>query len=316
MRVLQVLKPGFFTTIQDLGRQGSLRFGVPISGAMDTFSLTAANLLVGNASNQACLETTMIGPELQALTRTQIAVAGGNTSMKINGKNARIWETLDLQEGDCISLGRMESGSRAYVAVRGGIDVPMVLGSRSTYVRGGVGGADGRKLKAGDVIRGFDAQPIIGRFELPEELVPEFSRSLKVGVVVGPQEDAFTENGIGTFLSSQYTITPESDRMGYRLEGPLIEHKGKTDIISDALLPGAVQVPKSGNPIVIMRDAQTTGGYPKIAVVTSPDLNVLGQARPGDTVEFSKMTIEGAHEKTQEYYGQLTKLKESLRKKG
>ncbi len=302
MNVFNVLKPGFFTTVQDLGRQGYLKYGVPISGAMDTFSLTAANLLVANNPDNACLEITLIGPELQALTKTQIAITGGAISPKINGQNVPMWKTLNIQEGDIISFGKMESGCRVYLSIRGGINTPLVLGSRSTYVRGGIGGINGRQLKTGDIIEGSKTPLLKVEYKMPEELVPQFTNHIKAHVIMGPQDDMFTEEGINTFLSSHYKVTSEADRMGYRLEGPPIEHKAKAEIVSDALLPGAIQVPKNGKPIVIMRDAQTTGGYPKIAVTITSDLSMLGQAKPNDAIEFSKITMTEAREKLRKYY--------------
>jgi KipI family sensor histidine kinase inhibitor len=314
-KVFQVLKPGFFTTIQDLGRHGYLKYGVPISGAMDTSSLVAANLLVANNPDNACLETTLIGPELQALTKTQIAITGGDTSPKINGQHVPMWQTLEVQEGDAVSFGKMENGCRAYLSIRGGVDTLPVLGSRSTYVRGGFGGINGRQLKTEDIIGGFDVSLLKFEYLMPEELVPQFTGQLKAHVILGPQADMFTEEGITTFLSSQYKVTLEADRMGYRLEGPKIEHKAKADIVSDALLPGAVQIPKNGKPILIMRDAQTAGGYPKIAVIMTPDVSTLGQAKTNDIVEFSKITIQQAHEKIGDYYKSLNILSEKLIKK-
>ena len=315
MKVFNVLKPGLFTTVQDLGRYGYLKYGIPISGAMDTFSLVAANVLVANNSNDACLETTLFGPELQALTRTQIAITGGVASPKINGQRVPMWQTLEVQEGAAVSFGKMESGCRAYLSIRGGVDTPPVLGSRSTYVRGGFGGINGRQLKTEDIIEGFDVSLLKVGYSMPEELVPQFTGQFKARVILGPQADMFTERGITTFLSSQCRVTLEADRMGYRLEGPMIEHKAKADIISDALLPGAVQIPRNGKPIMIMRDAQTTGGYPKIAVIITPDVSTLGQAKPNDIIEFSKITIQQAHEKISKYYKFLNILSEMLTKK-
>ncbi len=315
MKVLHVLKPGFFTTVQDLGRNGYLGYGVPISGAMDTFSLVTANLLVTNKPNDAVLEITLIGPELQALTKTQIAITGGAMSPKINGQNVPMWQTLNVQEGDVISFGKMESGCRAYLSIKGGINTPLVFGSRSTYVRGGFGGINGRQLKTDDEIEAFDTTLLKVKYEMPEELVPQFTNHFKAHVILGPQADMFTEKGMNTFLSSQYKVTLEADRMGYRLEGPLIEHKAKADIVSDALLPGAIQVPKNGKPIIIMQDAQTTGGYPKIAVVITPDVSLLGQAKPNDVIEFSKITLREAREKLCDYYRLLNNLSGMLVKK-
>ncbi|MDH5788517.1 MAG: biotin-dependent carboxyltransferase family protein, partial [Candidatus Bathyarchaeota archaeon] len=251
-------------------------------------------------------------PELQVLANTQIAITGGTVSLKINGQNFPMWQTLNIEKGDIISFGRMESGCRAYLAIRGGIKTPMVLGSKSTYVRGGFGGIKGRQLKTGDTIEGFSVSSLKVKFKMPQELVPQFTNHFVAHVVSGPQTAMFTENGISTFLSSQYKVTLEADRMGYRLEGPVIEHKAKADIVSDALLPGAIQVPKNGKPIIIMRDAQTTGGYPKIAVTITPDVSVLGQAKPNDIVEFFKIPLKRAHEKLCEYYKLLNNLSEML----
>jgi len=309
MKIFKVLKPGLFTTVQDLGRYGRLKYGVPISGAMDQLSHIAANILVGNDIDAACLEMTLIGAELLALSKIQIAITGGEVSPKIDGVDVPMWQTLNVDEGCTISFGRMKSGCRIYLSVRGGINVPLVLGSRSTYRRGGFGGIDGRQLKAGDVIEAFKISLLENERIIPSELVPQFSNSIKAHVTLGPQAEMFTEEGIETFLSSQYKITLEADRMGYRLEGPQIKHKEKADIISDALLPGAVQVPKDGKPIIIMRDAQTTGGYPKIAVATTSDLCLLGQAKPNDMVEFEKVTIEEARKQFLEHCKLIDTLK-------
>lgn len=312
MKIFKVLKPGFFTTVQDLGRFGYLKCGVPISGAMDTFSHTAANVLVGNKPEDATLEVTLTGPELQALAKTQIAVTGGAVSLNINDQKAPMWQTLEVQEGDIISFGKIENGCRAYLSVRGGINVPFVLGSRSTYVRGGFGGINGRPLKSGDEIEGFTVSLLDVQYVLPEKLVPKFTGIYHVHVVLGPQADMFSKKGVNTFFSSQYTVTPESDRMGYRLEGPAIQHKAKADIVSDTLLPGAIQVPKNGEPIIIMRDAPTSGGYAKIAVAITPDISLLGQARPGDVIAFSKITLREAQQKTREFYRLLGSLSSML----
>jgi antagonist of KipI len=308
MRTFRVVKPGLFTTVQDTGRYGYLRYGVPVSGAMDQFSMIAANRLVENDPNVACLETTLIGPELEVLRKTQIAITGGNCEPKINGVAVAMWRTLAVEEGDVLSFGRMQSGCRGYVAIRGGIDVLMLLGSRSTYVRGGFGGIDGRQLKAGDTIEGFAVAPTGVRYEVSTELVPKFANHCEARVILGPQADMFTEEGIDMFLSNRFTVTLDSDRMGYRLEGPIIEHRDRADIVSDALLPGAVQVPKSGKPILIMRDAQTTGGYPKIAAVINADLSLLGQAKPNDTIRFFKVTLEEAREEMRRYSLSLLSL--------
>jgi antagonist of KipI len=313
-KLFLVIKPGFFSTVQDLGRFGLLRHGVSVSGAMDQFSLVAANLLVGNESSDACLETTLTGPELQVLSETQIAITGAECSPRINWKNAPMWRTLKAKKGDVVSFGSVQNGCRAYLSIRGGVNVPLVLGSRSTYVRAGFGGLDGRALRNGDVIEGFDASPLDAEYSMPERLVPQLTDHVQAHVVLGPQADMFTGIGIDTFLSGSFRVTTEADRMGYRLEGPRIEHKGRADIVSDALLPGAVQVPKDGRPIIVMRDAQTTGGYPKVAVVISSDLSVLGQAKPGCSIGFSEVSLNEAQERSRDFFKLLKGLSSMLMK--
>ena len=315
MKLFRVVKPGFFTTVQDLGRHGFLRYGVPISGAMDDFSLMLANMLVENDPSDACLEITMLGPELEVLHGTQIAVAG-DISLQINGQDSELWQTTTIRKGDMVSFGKVRSGCRAYLAARGGIDAPVVLGSRSTYVRGEIGGTHGRQLKAGDYIEGFDAVHLVDHcLYLPRELIPSFSAEIDVDVVLGPQLGSFTEKGVKTFLSSSYTVTVEADRMGYRLEGTGIERSERVDTISDAILPGSVQVPANGKPIVTMRDAQTTGGYPKIATVVSPDLHVLGQAKPNDKVCFHKITLSEAHRRLLDYKKMFSVIESKLHRR-
>jgi biotin-dependent carboxylase-like uncharacterized protein len=315
MKVFKTIKPGMFTTIQDLGRYGHLKYGVPISGAMDPYSMIMANLLVENNPNDSCIEMTLIGPELTVLRKTQIAITGGNLSPKINGENVPMWQTIALNKSDVISFGQRQNGCRAYLSVRGGVNVPNVLGSKSTYVRGGFGGLDGRQLRKDDIIKGYETPLLRNEYSIPKDSVPQFTGSFIVHVILGPQDDMFTDAGVNTFLSKPYKVTLASDRMGYRLEGEPIEHKTKADIVSDALLPGAVQVPKDGKPIIIMRDAQTTGGYAKIAVVATPDLSVLGQAKPNDKIEFSNVTLSQVQLILREFNRQLNMPKNMLLKK-
>lgn len=313
MKLCRVVKPGLFTTVQDSGRHGFQRYGVPVSGAMDNYAFVAANFLVDNKPNDTCLEITLLGPELEFLDKAQVAITGAALAPTVNGGEVACWRTLEVRKGDVLSFGPPQSGCRAYLAVRGGIDVPVVLGSRSTYVRGGFGGFRGRRLKAGDVIEACKPDVLLkSGFLLPQELIPSYSNELTVEAVLGPQIDYFTGSGVETFLSSCYTVTVESDRMGYRLVGSRVEQKGLLGMISDAIPIGAVQVPKSGKPIVVMRDAQTTGGYPKIAVVTTPDVSRLGQVKPNDRIRFSKISPSKARKKFLEYRRTLSQMKGEL----
>lgn len=265
---------------------------------MDEFSLRVANMLVRNNPNDACLETTLIGPELETLSETQIAITGGDLAPLINGQEAEMWKTLKVKKGATVSFRKVRNGCRAYLSVRGGINVPMVLGSRSTYIRCEIGGVHGRQLKAGDTVKGFNStKPFDYKLSLIQNFIPSFNGEKHVRVLLGPQLESFTQKGVETFLSNPYSITLEADRMGYRLEGLAIEHKEHGDIISDAILPGSVQVPSSGKPIITMQDAQTTGGYAKIAAVITSDLHILGQAKPKDTVHFHKVTLSEAHQR-------------------
>jgi antagonist of KipI len=297
MRLFHVVKPGLLTTLQDLGRYGFQKYGVPVCGAMDKYSFISANLLVGNHANDACLEITLLGPELKVLNRAQIAVTGADFSISINDEPMPMWQTIEVEKEDVITFaGTPRSGCRAYLAATGGFNVPLVLGSRSTYTRGGFGGYEGRALKPEDLLKAFMSErfPKTKRV-MPSALIPKYENPFTVNVIPGPQEDLFTAVGVETFLSSTYTITPESDRMGYRLDGPQIERKDLGEIVTEALVQGAVQVPGNGEPIVLMADAQASGGYPKIATVTTPGVSCLAQAKPNDRVRFNRISLSQAH---------------------
>lgn len=313
MKLCRVTKRGLFTTVQDFGRYGFQRYGVPVSGAMDTHAFRAANLLVSNKPNDAALEITLMGPELLLLNATQVAITGANLSPTINGEPVDSWQTLQVRKGDALSFDLPKEGCRAYLAVNGGIDVPVLLGSRSTYLRGGFGGFSGRQLREGDVINSFEPRARLeSRLSLPQELIPHYRREITVEVVLGPQVSDFTERGLTVFLSNPYTMTTDSDRMGSRLEGPEVEARGPASMVSDATPPGSVQVPIGGKPIILLRDAQTTGGYHKIAVVTTPDISRLGQLRPHSRVRFSKIPLGRSREKLLGYRKDLNRMKNEI----
>ncbi|HHY92714.1 MAG TPA: biotin-dependent carboxyltransferase, partial [Firmicutes bacterium] len=244
-----------------------------------------------------------------------IALAGADLGATLNGEPLPLWQAVAVKTGDEIAFSGVRSGCRAYLAVAGGIDVPLVMGSRSTYLRGKIGGLEGRALKAWDQLAAGEpaaaARARVGR-RVPAELIPTYDANITLRVVLGPQDDLFTPAGRETFLTSEYAVTNEADRMGYRLEGPKIEHAGGADIISDGIPLGAVQVPGHGQPIVMLADRQTTGGYTKIATVISADLFRIGQAKPGDKVRFAAVSRQEAIALLREQEEKLQRLAEVL----
>jgi antagonist of KipI len=313
MEGLEVLHGGTFTTIQDLGRKGYQQFGMPTAGAMDITSFRLANRLVENDDGQACLEITYIGLRLATIRNLTIAVTGGDLMPTVNGSPLPMWQTVYIPKDSEIAFTGVRNGIRSYLAVAGGIQVPEIMESKSTYIRGGIGGLEGRPLKKGDRIHIGPQRPGVPLRRVKENLIPRYGEKWKARVVMGPQDDCFTKRGIETFLSSEYTVTPQSDRMGYRLQGPVIQHRTKgADIISDATCLGSVQVPGHGLPILLLADRQTTGGYPKIATAISVDVYDLGQAKPGDKIQFSPVTVVEAHEIREEHKRRMKGIIEPL----
>ncbi|MFP7492905.1 biotin-dependent carboxyltransferase family protein [Terribacillus saccharophilus] len=295
-KLFQVVKPGLMTTIQDLGRTGYQEYGVVVAGAMDDYALQIANLLVGNSRGEAALEVTMMGPTLKVMKDAVIAITGGNLSPRVNGQPVAMWKSIAVKEGQLIEFGQPLEGIRAYISVAGGFGLPEVMGSKSTYLKAKIGGLNGRALEKEDVLyAGGDTQAVIGR-SLHYDEIPKYKKELTVRVILGPHQDAFTEESIQTFLHSAYEITQQSDRMGYRLKGPELTHKTTADIISEAIPLGGIQVPANGQPIILMADRQTTGGYTRIATVISVDLPLLAQAVPGTVIRFEEISMNEAHE--------------------
>ncbi len=293
--MITVVKAGLLATVQDLGRPGHRSSGMPLSGAMDRVALSVANLLAGNAPGAAAVELTLAGGTWRFDDDAVVALAGADLKGSLDGVPVAPWSSFQARAGSLLTFGAAATGVRAYLAVRGGVDVPVVLGSRSTYTRAGVGGLSGRALVSGDRLPVGEAR---GRAPAPRTLPPgrrpPCGGGATLRVLLGPQDDLFTAAGVATFLSGAYRVTPQNDRMGYRLEGPPIALLGGADIVTDALVPGAVQVPGSGQPIVMGADAQTTGGYAKIATVIGPDLRLLAQARSGDLLRFARVTQAAA----------------------
>ncbi|SHJ20487.1 biotin-dependent carboxylase uncharacterized domain-containing protein [Dethiosulfatibacter aminovorans DSM 17477] len=313
MGSMKILKSGMFSTIQDLGRFGHQAKGISVSGAMDQLSLRLANILVGNDEKAPCLEMTVKGDKIEFQKDAVIAITGCDMGFTVNGRPVWIDRTLFVNKGDVLDSGFCRYGKLSYLAVRGGLDIPKVLGSSSTFLRASIGGHKGRKLMAGDVLDFPDLESSMSRaVQVTREIKDLLFHPRKVRFVYGNEKDRFTEKGVGTFLNSQYTIQNDSDRMGYRMKGDVVEHVTNGDIISGGINFGSIQIPGNGQPIVMMADRQTTGGYTKIGQVIQSDLPYLSQKKPQDIVEFQSVTVDEAIELWRELNMKIRAWKESL----
>lgn len=304
-----VLKPGMLTTVQDLGRYGAQRYGVVASGAMDAFAARVANVLVGNAAGEAVLEMTIIGAALQFEKDALIAICGGDFQPTIDGAEVPQWRAVLVRTGCTLKFAHAVAGSRCYLAICGGIDVPELMGSRSTYLRANLGGHEGRALQAGDRLkarvagsglterlsRSLGNQPFaaVSPTVYPG-LLPHYSQEPLIRITAGRHYELFTEESRDQLLREPFKVTPQSDRMGYRLQGPQLQLTEPLEMISEAVSFGTLQVPPDGNPVALMADRQTTGGYPKIAQIASVDLPVMAQLAAGADIHFELITLEEA----------------------
>jgi biotin-dependent carboxylase-like uncharacterized protein len=290
--VFRVISPGPLTTVQDVGRKAFQHMGVPVSGALDRYALSVANWLAGNPAASAVLETTLVGARLEVLAEADIALAGAASALTINGLPAPGWTSHRVRPGDIVDTGVPENGCRSYLAVGGGIDVPLVMGSRATYLGGRIGGFQGRALAAGDVLQAGPANLRRRPRRLP--WFPLYGGEVILRAVVGPQ-DRYFRSALATFFDSPFTVSAQANRMGYRLEGPALvrEADAPASIVSEPIVAGNVQVPADGKPIILLNE-QTLGGYAKIATVISSDLFKVAQAKPGDTVRFVAVTVDQA----------------------
>lgn len=291
----RVIKGGMLTTVQDLGRTGYQSQGFSVGGVMDAHAFRLANMLVDNPENEAVLEITLIGPVLEFTADTIIAITGGDFSPRLNDEPVPTYTAVYVRKGDVLSFGSARTGTRCYVAFSGYLDVPMVMGSRSTSLKSGIGGFKGRRLEAGDYVGERIKRRYLPFFLSRKVKGPDYDNDDGVlRVVLGPQKDAFSAQGLETFLHSDYTVTGDFDRMGCRLEGPVIAPKKTSDIISDGIALGAVQVPSAGKPIILLSDRQTTGGYAKIATVISVDIPRLVQKKTDQKIRFKAVTVQEA----------------------
>jgi antagonist of KipI len=296
---LEILKPGPLTSVQDLGRLGLGRYGVPPAGAVDPLSLRIANLLVGNDQGEGALEITFTGLRVRALARIAVAVTGADTRPSVGSEPLKMWTCQTMLPDQILSMRTAVKGCRAYLAIGGGIAVPRVMGSKSTYLSTGFGGIAGRPIRKGDVIYSDDPQShfhAVGRV-LPKALIPKFSNSWVLRVLPGPEADHFSERAMDGFLTATYEVSIHTDRTGIRLIGPVIQRLDRMSesIISEGVVAGAIQVPGDGQPIIYLNET-VTGGYRKIATVISVDLPSLGQMKPGDRAGFKAVSLDEARQ--------------------
>lgn len=312
---LEVMDVSGLATIQDSGRKGWRRFGVPTSGPMDFFAFRAANVLAGSPIERAAIEIGWGDATFQAIQDCVIAVTGVGYSLSIYVWEFPLWSSFFVRSGWNIRLNKTDGGSWAYLAATGGVQTQPALGSRSTYLRGALGGFEGRQLQAGDVISMGSLSHLsheLAARTLPEEARPNYDDHPIINVIMGPQTNYFSDESIHAFLSSEYSVSLTSDRMGYRLEGPPLTDRGKPELISEGMTFGAIQVPSNGQPIVMMADCPTTGGYPKIGTVASADLPLLAQCVPNKSrVRFRETTVARAQKRYRELMDGLDRIVES-----
>jgi biotin-dependent carboxylase-like uncharacterized protein len=322
---IEVIKPGLATTVQDAGRPGYYHLGIPLSGALDQYALCAANLLVGNDEGAAVLEATLLGPELLFRGPAIVAVTGAQAAPKVNGDARPLNESFAVRADDRLTFDFMRLGARIYIAVAGGVEVPLVLGSRSTYALGALGGFCGRKLNAGDVLATGAARPgARAGHALPGELVPTYPKSLELRVLAGLYFHRLTEESAKSFFEDTWTVAPEADRIGYRYRKgrPLSFRERKQPFgagsdpsnIVDAGYPyGSIQVPGGLEPIILHRDAVSGGGYAMIGTVISADMDRIAQMQPNNLARFVEVDMGMALKARADYKGRVARLRAALR---
>lgn len=306
MSGFKIISPGLLTTVQDLGRSGWRRHGVTAGGAMDLLALRLVNLLVGNGEGAAALEITLTGPRLTFAEETLFALGGGDFAAQLNGQPVPLWRPVRAPRDTTLELAECRRGCRAYLTVAGGIAVGEVMGGRGTDLRAGLGGFQGRALRAGDELKtGAPAEraarilqtlqtQTVARWGVAADALPAYAAKATVRAVRGGQFDWFAEESRRRLFAAAYRVSAKADRMGMRLAGPVLNRLAPRELLSEAVAFGAIQVPPSGQPIVLMADCQTIGGYPKIAHVISVDLPVLAQLQPADEVRFREVSLEEA----------------------
>ena len=330
---IQVIRSGLLTSIQDLGRYGMQKYGVIVSGAMDSLALRVANSLVGNAEGEAALEITLQGPKLEFTEDSLIAICGGNLSPSVDGQAIPLWRPIFMKKGNVLTFGAAKSGCRAYLAAAGGFDIAVVMNSRSTYLRAGIGGYHGRALKDGDLLatqtpsewavrtmhhlsdKASGNSFAMSDGSVSKGLAVTYLSHSVIRVIHGGEFHWFTSESQERFFKEEFLVTPHSDRMGYRLSGSKLLLSESRELVSEAVTVGTIQVPSDGNPIVLMADRQTTGGYPKIGQVATVDLPILAQMKPGDKIRFQEIHLQEAQQLFRMREKELLLLKQGLKLK-
>ena len=315
--MITVIKPGLLTTIQDLGRYGYQRFGVLVNGAMDTYSHRIANLLVGNTESKPTMEVTLIGPHLRFEADTMIAIGGADLTPAIDGTPIQLWRPYTIKHGQELTFGEAKSGCRAYVAIAGGWFVPPVMNSASTYLRCKLGGFRGRPLQKGDQLKynspaSLFTSKLDTNWTLSSELLPRFHDNVVIQVMKGCQFKMFSKDSQRHLFENAFEVTPHSDRMGYRLKGPQLELVQTSEMLSEAVSYGTIQVPPDGNPIILLADRQTTGGYPKIAQIASVDFSKIAQVKPSDEIRFKEISHGEAQQQFLEMERKIHYVKQGI----
>lgn len=308
---ITVIKPGLLVTLQDAGRRGYGRYGIITAGAMDTSAYRIANRLVGNEDEQAVLEITWSGFAVEFHSDRWVAITGGDLSPSIEGVKVPMWRPVLIKAGRVLRFQQPVTGCRAYMAVSGGFDVNHVMGSSSTYLRAGIGGYEGRPLKTGDTLHAHPSMvPVVSserylddyggfltaKWAVSAERYPGPGQETLIRVLKGRQYDDFDDGSKQALFGERFTVTPQSDRMGYRLSGPLLQLTHAKEYISEPVALGTVQVPADGQPIILMADRQTLGGYPKIAQVATVDISLIAQLSPGAAIRFAGISLAEAEQ--------------------
>lgn len=327
---ISVLKPGLLVTLQDTGRYGYGKYGISPAGAMDSFACLIANRLVGNEDKQAALEVTWSGFAVEFKLSLWIAITGGDLSPTINGERVPMWRPVSIKAGSCLSFQQPVSGCRAYLAVSGGFDVPLMMNSYSTYLRAGIGGYEGRALKKGDTL---SVRPSRLQLDASQYVLDEYdgfftvrwsvsagrytnsNRETEIRVLKGRQYDDFDDDSQKSLFSACFTVTPQSDRMGYRLSGPTLQVSHNHEYISGPVALGTVQVPADGQPIILMADRQTLGGYPKIAQIASVDIPLLAQLPAGGRIRFKEVSLPEAEQLSRDHIRELRLIEAMIKRK-